>query len=241
MVEGARLESVCRGNSTVGSNPTLSATQSCRCSHSGIAPGSLPFSPLFIVISAGAGGVPRRREASGARWQPVCRGSSRGPSSAVRIVRCVRSLVLRAEGGPRIGSRRGPMLSPSPSGVARTGIGSHWIPAISRIKTFDRGSCQSESPAPRHLPLVDILVDTQAELQELVVASGLPPGVGRHVAGASMRPRIIPRGNVSRIRPALSHLVSHPKTFGAQRAGVRDVEDTSARRKESAPEPSAAT
>ena len=26
MVEGARLESVCRGNSTVGSNPTLSAT-----------------------------------------------------------------------------------------------------------------------------------------------------------------------------------------------------------------------
>ena len=26
MVEGARLESVCRGNSTVGSNPTLSAS-----------------------------------------------------------------------------------------------------------------------------------------------------------------------------------------------------------------------
>jgi hypothetical protein len=25
VVEGARLESVCRGNSTVGSNPTLSA------------------------------------------------------------------------------------------------------------------------------------------------------------------------------------------------------------------------
>ena len=32
---------------------------------------------------------------------------------------------------------------------------------------------QSESSASRHLPLVDILVDTQAELQELVVASGL--------------------------------------------------------------------
>ena len=32
---------------------------------------------------------------------------------------------------------------------------------------------QSASPAPRHLPLVDILIDTQAELQELVVASGL--------------------------------------------------------------------
>ena len=32
---------------------------------------------------------------------------------------------------------------------------------------------QLVSPTPRHLPLVDILIDTQAELQELVVASGL--------------------------------------------------------------------
>lgn len=32
---------------------------------------------------------------------------------------------------------------------------------------------QSESQGQRHLPLVDILVDTQVELQELVVASGL--------------------------------------------------------------------
>ena len=32
---------------------------------------------------------------------------------------------------------------------------------------------QSVSPTPRHLPVVDILIDTQAELQELVVASGL--------------------------------------------------------------------
>ena len=32
---------------------------------------------------------------------------------------------------------------------------------------------QSVSPTPRHLPLVDILIDTQAELQALVVASGL--------------------------------------------------------------------
>ena len=29
VVEGARLESVCRGNSTVGSNPTLSAILYC--------------------------------------------------------------------------------------------------------------------------------------------------------------------------------------------------------------------
>ena len=32
---------------------------------------------------------------------------------------------------------------------------------------------QSDSPAPRHLPVVDILVDTPAELQALVIASGL--------------------------------------------------------------------
>ena len=32
---------------------------------------------------------------------------------------------------------------------------------------------QSVSPTPRHLPLGDILIDTQAELQELVVASDL--------------------------------------------------------------------
>ena len=32
---------------------------------------------------------------------------------------------------------------------------------------------QSVSPTPRHLPLVDILIDTQAELQARVVASGL--------------------------------------------------------------------
>ena len=32
---------------------------------------------------------------------------------------------------------------------------------------------QSVSPTPRHLPLVDILIDAQAELQELVVAAGL--------------------------------------------------------------------
>ena len=29
---------------------------------------------------------------------------------------------------------------------------------------------QSASPASRHLPLVDILIDAQAELQELVIA-----------------------------------------------------------------------
>src|SRR5215831_993071 len=37
VVEGARLESVCRGNSTVGSNPTLSA-KSCRLFSEGYSP-----------------------------------------------------------------------------------------------------------------------------------------------------------------------------------------------------------
>ena len=35
------------------------------------------------------------------------------------------------------------------------------------------GRRQPKSSGQRHLPLVDILVDTQAELQQLVVASGL--------------------------------------------------------------------
>ena len=33
MAEGARLESVFRGNSNVGSNPTLSAISKWQCSH----------------------------------------------------------------------------------------------------------------------------------------------------------------------------------------------------------------
>ena len=43
------------------------------------------------------------------------------------------------------------------------------------MKKFGTGvrGRQSALPASRHLPLVDILVDAQAELQELVVASGL--------------------------------------------------------------------
>jgi hypothetical protein len=39
-------------------------------------------------------------------------------------------------------------------------------------RTDDR-SHQADSPAQRHLPLVDLLVDTRAELMELAVASGL--------------------------------------------------------------------
>src|SRR5947208_13511849 len=39
-------------------------------------------------------------------------------------------------------------------------------------RTVDR-SHQADSPPQRHLPLVDLLVDTRAELMELAVASGL--------------------------------------------------------------------
>lgn len=39
-------------------------------------------------------------------------------------------------------------------------------------RTVDR-SHQVESPLQRHLPLVDLLVDTRAELMELAIASGL--------------------------------------------------------------------
>jgi putative transposase len=39
-------------------------------------------------------------------------------------------------------------------------------------RTVDQ-SHQVDSPAQRHLPLVDLLVDTRAELMELAVASGL--------------------------------------------------------------------
>jgi hypothetical protein len=39
-------------------------------------------------------------------------------------------------------------------------------------RTVDR-SHQVESPAQRHLPLVNLLIDTRAELMEVAVASGL--------------------------------------------------------------------
>ena len=39
-------------------------------------------------------------------------------------------------------------------------------------RTVDR-SHQGDSPTQRHLPLVDLLVDTRAELMELAVTSGL--------------------------------------------------------------------
>ena len=54
---------------------------------------------------------------------------------------------------------------------------------------------QSDSPAARHLPLVDILVDAQAELQALVVASGL-----------KVLEAMLEEGRRSRCRPRWRHV-----------------------------------
>ena len=53
MVEGARLESVCRGNSTVGSNPTLSAI----------------ISLLVLTVLDGEVAVPCNLQAAIAGWK----------------------------------------------------------------------------------------------------------------------------------------------------------------------------
>jgi hypothetical protein len=48
VVEGARLESVCRGNSTVGSNPTLSANSLRRVGWSAWGSGTTRLAPLVV-------------------------------------------------------------------------------------------------------------------------------------------------------------------------------------------------
>src|SRR6476659_7768522 len=50
VVEGARLESVCRGNSTVGSNPTLSANSAYKAELAGAsrASGTVRLAPLHV-------------------------------------------------------------------------------------------------------------------------------------------------------------------------------------------------
>ena len=70
MVEGARLESVCRGNSTVGSNPTLSAK----------------FRSAHLAERAGLGVMPRRATARREQDRiPLLRVvASRVPLAAIR-------------------------------------------------------------------------------------------------------------------------------------------------------------
>ena len=64
-----------------------SATQSPRCSHSGIVQGQPRVFPGIQALSAGAGAAAVRRDASGAGWRPVSGRSSREPVSVVRVVR----------------------------------------------------------------------------------------------------------------------------------------------------------
>ena len=79
---------------------------------------------------------------------------------------------------------------------------------------------QSVSPTPRHLPLVDILIDTQAELQELVVASGLK--VTARYLGV----------NIHAVKPLLNARVRFSDTlsvvqWGLYSAGLSDSETQS--------------
>ena len=159
MVEGARLESVCRGNSTVGSNPTLSATQSLQCSHYGIARGSPPFFSLYLrVLSTVAGGEPGGQTRPGPGDVPgvrviVSRAGFPGPG-------CV---IGKSLPGYRSRRRRtSDRASARPNSVARQSLCAResgipdipHSPARSRIKTFDPDhmkrptSACSNSPQP---------------------------------------------------------------------------------------------
>ena len=73
------------------------------------------FSPGFQALFRGHGAVPARRDAPRTNRRPVCEWSSREPVFMVPVVRCVRASwdTSPAEGGHRIGLRRGPILSPS--------------------------------------------------------------------------------------------------------------------------------
>ena len=58
MAEGARLESVCGGNLTVGSNPTLSATSPSRDFLQG---GAMHSARIRLMTTGAADGAARRR------------------------------------------------------------------------------------------------------------------------------------------------------------------------------------
>jgi hypothetical protein len=57
--------------------------------------------------------------------------------------------------------------------VGEAALGKEWLSSLDNFSRTVDQSHQVESPLPRHLPLVDLLVDTRAELMELAVASGL--------------------------------------------------------------------
>ena len=95
------------------------------------------------------------------------------------------------------------------------------------MKKFGTGirGRQSALPAPRHLPLVDILVDAQAELQELVVASGL-----KVLAAMLEADRVAvcgPRGIVNLVRAARScPVTSTPPIVLSRRTSPHPIQRT---------------
>ena len=95
------------------------------------------------------------------------------------------------------------------------------------MKKFGTGirGRQSALPAPRHLPLVDILVDAQAELQELVVASGLKVLAAMleadRVAGCGPRYAHQPARRASRAGHAPSEVVLGGRKVALRRPRVR--------------------
>ena len=83
----------------------------------------------FQAISAVTGGAPEKRGTTEARWQPVCRRSSREPGFVVRGRRSRDTSPRKADGG----SDRRPPECCRPGESAR-GMDPSYIPRMSRIK-----------------------------------------------------------------------------------------------------------
>ena len=89
----------------------------------------------FQAISAVTGGAPEKRGTTEARWQPVCRRSSREPGFVVRGRRSRDTSPRKADGG----SNRRPAECCRP-GESASGMDPSYIPRMSRIK-FVIGAC----------------------------------------------------------------------------------------------------
>ena len=125
------LRALARNRGETGSLGTApSATQSCRCSHSGIAPGLTAVFSLYVGRFRRSREKRRRNEGTTeARWQPVCRRSSREPGFVVRGGALPG--YPPAEGGWWIGPPPAECCRP---GESSKGDGSQLYPRMSRIK-----------------------------------------------------------------------------------------------------------
>ena len=103
--------------------PLSSATQSCRCSHSGIAPG------LTAVFSLYVGRFRRSREKRRRNEGRPRRGGSR--SAGDRLASRVSWSGVGAPGIPARGRRMVDRTSARPNAVARVSQQGGWIPAVS--------------------------------------------------------------------------------------------------------------